>query len=492
MTPSVKQNFAFNLINTLLKIVFPLLVFPYVSRTLLPEGIGRVNYAEAFVNYFVLFAAMGIPVYGIREIARYRQETEVLKIKLVQIFSINLVFMLASLGVLTILIASGVISNEVNLIIIFSSLLIFSLIDMEWFYQGTENYKFITMRNVIVKCTTLILIYSMVKSTADVKTYALLLVFGIGGNSVFNFTFILRKYGKTFFKIFQKEFIIQAFRDHARSILITSSMALAGSIYLSLDVIMLGNLADNVQVGYYAASMKIVRVVISIVLALTTVLLPRASLHVKNKNHTDFIRLFDLGFRFILLIALPCMAGIQLLSEPLMVMFAGDKFQQAHLVIKSLSFLIILAGLNNLLGMQVLYPLQKEKQFLLAILAGATSSVILNLVLIPMYGAAGAALSAVSAELIIFTILIYHSKMYFKELSLGKTLVYFSATSIMAVVIMLLKNLLFPLTTVQLVLLVMTSGAVYISVLILMRESDFIKPLWNMVKSKMGGKSESN
>ncbi len=491
MNPSVKQNFAFNLINTLLKIVFPLVVFPYISRTLLPEGIGRINYAEALINYFVLFAAMGIPVYGIREIARYRQETELLKTKLVQIFSINLVFMLLSLIVLIILMASGMVNRDINLIVIFSSLLFFSLIDMEWFYQGTENYKFITVRNLIVKSITLILIYTMVRSPEDVKTYAVLLVLGIGGNSAFNFSFILKKYGRSFLKVFQKAFVIEAFRNHARPIVITSSMALAGSIYLSLDVIMLGNLADNTQVGYYAASMKIVRVVISIVLALTTVLLPRASLHVKNKNHSDFIRLFDMGFRFILLVALPCIMGLQLLSEPLMVLFAGNKFQQAHEVIKSLSLIILLASLNNLLGMQVLYPLQKEKQFLVAIIIGATCSVILNVFFIPLYGAKGAAFSAVIAEFIILLILIYHSRAYLKELSVRKALIYMIATFLMAISIILVKQIISPYSLMHMLLLVLVAAGTYTGVLMMLRETDFIVPLWNIVKSRIGGKIEN-
>ena len=485
-TPSVKHNFVYNLINTVLKIVFPLLVFPYVSRTLLPEGIGKLNYAEALVNYFVLFASLGIPVYGIREVARYRQNTEELKTKLVQIFSINLVFMIASAAALCVFIITGAVEKQLTLILIFMSLLFFSLIDMEWFFQGTENYKFITVRNVIIKTITLILIYLTVKTPEDIRIYAILLVFGTGGNSLFNFSFILRRYGKAFLQVFRFSFLKEAFRQHARLILVTSSMALAGSIYLSLDIIMLGNLSTDAQVGFYAASVKIVRVLISVVLALTTVLLPRASLHVKNNNQQEFIRLFDIGFRFMMFVSLPCIAGLLMLAEPIMVMFAGFHFHQAYSVVQWLSWLIILASLNNLLGLQVLYPLNKEKYFLQAIVAGALCSAVTNVFLIPLYGANGAALSAVLAEAVILLLLMYHSRAYLKELKAIKALMYLTATFFMVLVLWLLKDYASAYGNVATLLLIALGAGIYTGVLILMKESDFLRPMLLLIKQKLG------
>lgn len=483
--PSVKYNFVYNLINTILKILFPLLVFPYISRTLLPEGIGKINYAEALVNYFVLFASLGIPVYGIREVARFRQDEGELRTRLVQIFSINTVFMIASAAALLIFILIGTVSKELPLIFIFMSLLFFSLIDMEWFFQGTENYKYITARNVIVKTVSLILIYWMVKSPADLRIYAILMIFGTGGNSIFNFSFILRRHGQAFLKLFSMSFIVNAFKQHARLILVTSSMALAGSIYLSLDVIMLGNLSTDIQVGFYAASVKIVRVLISVVLALTTVLFPRASAHVKNNNHHAFVQLLDMGFRFMMFVSLPCIAGLLFLAEPIMVMFAGIHFHQAYTVVQWLSCLIVLASLNNLLGLQVLYPLNREKYFLQAILAGALCSAAMNVFMIPAYGANGAAISAVIAESVILFLLMYHSRGYLKEIQLKKAITYFAATGLMMIVLWILKGFAITLGNVATLLLVGAGAGTYMAALMVMKESDFLKPLILLVKQKL-------
>ena len=185
--PSVKHNFLYNLTNTVLKIVFPLLVFPYVSRVLEPEGIGRINYAEAFASYFVLFSSLGIPIYGLREIAKYRSDLTVLRERLGGILCINFFFVILSYLVLGCLLYFQVIRKENNLILINSSLILFSLIEMEWYFQGTENYKFITIRNLILKTITMVLIFTTIHSKDDVLFYAVLMVVGIGGNSLFNF-----------------------------------------------------------------------------------------------------------------------------------------------------------------------------------------------------------------------------------------------------------------------------------------------------------------
>ncbi len=487
-TSSVKRNLVYNLINSVIKIIFPILIFPYVSRTLLPEGIGKLNYAEALVNYFVLFASMGIPIYGIREVARNRHDIGELKIKIVQIFSINLVFMLASYGALIIFILTGVVAKELTLIFIFMSLLFFSLIDMEWFFQGSENYKFITVRNLIVKTTTLFLIYFMVKSPNDISIYAFLLVLGTGGNSLFNFSYILRLHGKVFLQAFRFSFLKEAFKQHVRLILVTSSMAMAGSIYLSLDIIMLGNLSTDIQVGFYAASVKITRVLISVVLALTTVLLPRASLHVKNNNQHEFIRLFELGFRFILFVSLPGIAGLILLAEPIMIMFAGIDFHHGYPVLQCLSWIIILASINNLLGLQILYPLKKEKYFLYAIVAGAISSAMVNVFLIPIFGANGAALSAVLAESVILLLLLYHTRAYLRELNTKKSSIYLLATLLMSLVVWLLRCYVYEYEYNNMItlLLIAVGALTYTAALILMKESDFLRPMLLLIKNKLG------
>jgi len=483
--PSVKHNFFFNLVNTVIKIVFPLIVFPYVSRVLLPEGIGRVNYAEAFVSYFVLFSSLGIPVYGLREIAKHRSDHHLLQKKLAGVFSINLVFAIISYSVLAGLMVSGFIGKEPKLVLINSSLILFSLLDMEWYFQGTENYKFITVRNVIVKMISLVLIFIFIRSHDDVLLYALLLAIGVGGNSLFNFFYVLSKHGKVLLQHLHFQSIRASFAEHFRSILITSSMALAGSIYLSLDVVMLGQISSNEQVGFYSASMKIVRVLISVVLALSTVLLPRASFHVKNDEMKEFNDLIKLSFNFICFLSFPCMIGIAILSESIIVLFSGMDFYPAHHVIQLLAILMFLVSMNNLFGMQILYPLNKERLFLYAILAGAAVNVTANLILIPRYNAIGAAVSSIVAELVIFVSLFIANKKFFHISVFKKPLRYFFASLIMGAVVFTLHHYIPPFKLLNTMAMMLTGGICYFVTLVIMKETDFIKPVFNTLSSLM-------
>ncbi|MBP9068757.1 MAG: flippase [Bacteroidia bacterium] len=483
--PSVKHNFFFNLINTLIKIVFPLIVFPYVSRILLPEGIGRVNYAEAFVSYFVLFSSLGIPVYGLREVAKHRNDLPALQKKLAGVFSINIVFAIISYSILAFLVFFNFIGKEPQLILINSSLILFSLLDMEWYFQGTENYKFITIRNVILKMISLVLIFIFIRSNDDVLLYAALLAIGVGGNSLFNFSYVLSKHGKALLKHFNLKFIISSFSEHLRSILITSSMALAGSIYLSLDVVMLGQISSNEEVGFYSASIKIVRVLISVVLALSTVLLPRASLHVKNDEMKQFNDLIKLSFNFICFLSFPCIAGIVILSDSIIVLFSGMNFYPAHQVIELLAILMFLVSMNNLFGMQILYPLNKERLFLIAILIGAAVNVISNLILIPHYNAIGAAISSVLAEFFIFITLFIVNRKFFEAATFKKPLRYILATVIMCAVVMTLNHFIPPFKLLNTAAMILTGGLCYVITLVLLKETDFIKPILVSISSRL-------
>ncbi len=482
--PSVKHNFLFNLTNTSLKILFPLILLPYVSRVLLPEGIGRVNYAEAIINYFILFSSLGIPLYGIREIAKHREEPAKLFQKLAGIFSVNFCLVIFSYVILLICLSFSFIEKEFTLVLINSSLIFFSLIEVEWFFQGTENYRYITIRNMIIKSISLILVFTCVKTKDDTILYAMILVFGIGGNALFNFFYIMKTHGKEILPYFKLSFFKQAFKEHIKAIVITSAMALAASIYLNLDVIMLGYFSTNVEVGYYTACMKIVRVLITVVLALLTVLLPRSSYLVSNKHMDEFVELIRLSFKFICFIGFPCIIGILLLSKSIIFIFFGQAFYPAYSVMNLLCILLFFVSMNNLLGMQILYPLNRERKFLYSILAGALVNVVSNLFLIYKFKAVGASIGSILAEAVIFFLLFLSAKDYFKLSFFKKGINYLIASGVMALVIFGLNQLLNINIYIDLFIKVSAAGITYLLVLLLLKETEFLKAGIKLVLKK--------
>ena len=107
---SIKRNFIFDLLNNITGLLFPLMTFPYISRILNPEGIGEVAFAQSIISYFVMVAALGIPTYALREVAKLKNDHDKLSSFTFEIFTIH-----AILSVIAYLVAlSFVLIGRIN------------------------------------------------------------------------------------------------------------------------------------------------------------------------------------------------------------------------------------------------------------------------------------------------------------------------------------------------------------------------------------------
>lgn len=467
-TKGIQTNFLYNATNVFLRIAFPILVFPYVSRVLLPEGIGRVNYAQAVVSYFVLFSSLGIPLYGLRAIAKSKMEERGRVFS--EIFSLNTLFALIAYIVLFISIYSGFITNEVPLIVLNSSLIFFTLLEAEWYFQGTENYQFITLRNSIVKLVSLGAIFIFVQEVTDYWTYAIILVLGLGGNAFFNLFKIVKDFGWGLLKSFRLSLLKISLHKHFQSILTSSALALAGSIYLNLDTVMIGYFSSQEEVGYYTAAMRIVRVIVSIVLALNTVLLPRASLYAETNDKEGTRLLLSMNLRFIVGLSVPAIIIFFFYSEPIMLLFAGESFSSSIQLLELLCILIFFVSMSNMMGLQILYANKEEKRFLVAIVCGAILNLILNLIWIPQQQAYGAALASVIAEGLIFLILLIYTFRYFDKTQLVKLVNYLVAGSMMCLAALFLSMGVYFSEVIALLLNFILTGLTYAVVLWILKD----------------------
>ena len=194
MGKSIKLNFAFNLLHTIVGLVFPIITFPYVSRILMPDGIGQVQFFQSIINYIAIFSALGIPLYAVKEIAKVRDDNEKRSRTALEI--LFLFVSLTLIGYIIVAILCGVvskISDNIPLFLILSLHLILVAIGAEWFYQGVEEFKYITLRSLIIRCCSLIALFIFVRDRDDLLVYALLLIIAEAGNNLVNF-FHLRKY----------------------------------------------------------------------------------------------------------------------------------------------------------------------------------------------------------------------------------------------------------------------------------------------------------
>jgi len=390
---SLKKNFLFNATKIFLGLLFPLITFPYASRILGPEGIGRVGFAQATVAYFIMIAGLGIPLYGTREAAKVRDNPIALK-KLVS----ELLWLNAASTIIAYLLLLGAIifvprfSEEKGLILVVSCVIGFTSLGADWLFQALERFAYIALRSFFVQIVSLVLLFVFVRQPSDVLPYAALGVFASAGANILNFAMIRREIGIS-------GPIGLDIKRHIKSILILFGMSLSVSVYANLNSVMLGIYGSAASVGYYLAAVKIIGIVQAVVGSFAIVLLPRSSYHVEHSEHDEFERLIAKAFLFLCLTALPFIVGIIALREEIAVVFAGEAFRRTGFVLGVMSLNIFVVGLSNLFGIQVLIPLGKEKTTFLSTMVGALVCLVLTPLLLPRFSERGAAIAILLTEL---------------------------------------------------------------------------------------------
>ncbi|AEC18151.1 flippase [Gallibacterium anatis] len=390
---TIRFNFLMNLLLTASNFLFPLLTFPYVSRVLSPVGTGKVAFAYSLISYFTILASFGVSNYGIRAVAKVRDNKDKLSKTVQEILCITVVFMVI---VYVLLFLSVIYVPELNaekkLLFIASFQIVFTIIGLEWLYKGIEQYQYIAIRSIIFKFISFILIFICIKTKNDYMMYAFVLVFATAGSGIINIL-NLRKI------IFIKKYRDYEFIIHMKPMLVFFISTVAVSIYVNFNIVLLGFISGDEEVGYYNAAYRIKDLMVSISTALGAVLLPRLSYYIENNMLQEFNRVISKTVQFILLFSLPLLIFCILFARPAILLLAGSEYEQSIILLQILSFIILIVGISNLTGIQMLIPLNQEKYFCYSLMFGAIINLLLNLLLIPKYNAIGAAISITITEM---------------------------------------------------------------------------------------------
>ena len=379
---SVKFNFIMNFIMTASSILFPLITFPYISRVLLSVGNGKVAFASSVITYFTMFASLGIPTYGIRACAKVRDDKEKLSKTVQELLIINSVTMLAT-GIVFALCVIFVPKfwAEKELFIINGIGMVLNVFAINWLYNALEQYAYITICNLAVKIVSLALMFALVRNPEDYVIYGAISMFA----------------------------------------------SCASYVYTNLDVVMLGFMKGDRDVGYYNAAIKVKTILVTLITSLGTVLLPRLSYYVKKGEDEAFYRMIGKAVSFVVLAGTPLTVYFGMFAKESILFLAGEDFLGAVAPMVILMPTLLLIGLSNITGIQILTPRNREKQVLYSILWGAGIDFLLNFVLIPRYSSSGAAFATVAAELAVLAIQCIYLKEILKritgQVSLGKILI---------------------------------------------------------------------
>lgn len=424
----VVKNFLYNLSYQLLVIILPLITVPYVSNILGAEGIGSYAFTYANMQYFVIFGMIGITLYGNRQIAYVRENKEKLKNTFYSIYTLQLIT--TTISFVLYLIFTLVFNNGDYkwLYIVQGINILASMIDISWLFMGLEQFKKTVIRNTIVKLVSLASIFIFVKSSDDTIIYTLIIALSsFIGNLTF-WLYIPKMIGFKRIKILE-------LKVHLKSSLALFIPQLAIQIYVLLDRTMLGIITDTVQVGYYENSQKIVKVVLTIATAIGTVMMPKIANTVASGDMKKVKYYIQNSFFFVSALSIPLMFGLMGVAKELSPWFFGDNFKGIENLIVLSSLIILAISWSNVLGTQLLVPLNKTKEFTISVTAGAIINFILNLVMLKKFGAVGACLSTIIAEFTVTSVQFYFIRNFIKPKRLINSILLFIPSAVVMYIV---------------------------------------------------------
>lgn len=398
---SIAKNFGYNILLNVSRVVFPLITAPYVSRVLEPDGIGLFGFSHTYVNYFVLVALLGIPTYGIREVAKSKSSKIEVGEIVSQLMSISFICTaIVSLCYIGSIFLIPKFEENYLIFLIAGTVLYLAPFQIDWFFQGIERFDFITVRSLIIRIISIVCIFIFVKTKEDLPLYVGISALGTVVGNVWNYVALYR-YG------IKVRLSLNKLSRHLKPLLILFSSSIAISIYVVLDTIMLGFMSDYSEVGYYTNASYISRTLLVLVTSLSAVAIPRISDFTKNGKTEEINLLIRKSFSIISFLAIPMTMGIVCLSSEFTILFFGTQYIGTIIPMAIMSGIIIAVGFNNLTGVQVLIGMGRDKPFLWSVILGAILNFLMNLFLIPKFGAIGASISSVTAEFVILGLSAY-------------------------------------------------------------------------------------
>ncbi|MEE8836888.1 MAG: flippase [Eubacteriales bacterium] len=411
--PSIKKNYIYNTLYQLLTLITPLITAPYISRVLRPEGAGIYSYTNSIVTYFTLFAALGTASYGQREIAMHRDDKQQTTKLFWEIEILSVTTTGAALGAWLVWIA---LSTQY---MVYYGVLTISVVavafDISWYFDGLEKFKYIVIRNTIVKIAGIVLLFLFVTKETDVLLYVgIMAATGLLGN-ISMWTYLPGMLGKVDFKS------LHPYKVHLKQTFAYFIPTIATSVYTVLDKTMIGAITvSKAENGYYEQATKIVRMLESLLFSLNTVMVSRQSYLFAEGKIDEIKDKINKSFDFLFALAIPIMFGLTAVARNFVPWFFGRGYEPVVNLLRVMSPLPLVICISNILGSQYLTPSGQRARSSKGIVTGAVVNFILNSLLIPKYGADGAAAASVIAELVISIIYMHMSKGYASWKQLGR------------------------------------------------------------------------
>jgi O-antigen/teichoic acid export membrane protein len=407
---SVKNSVFYNVLLAISQVFFPLITFPYLARTLGPEHIGSLNFAESIAKYFVMLAALGIPIYGIREIAKVQNELKARTKIFAEIFTINLI---CTLGLSFLFLAAVFFIPQLNkekvLFYWTIAYFLFQVFYLEWFFNGMNQFKFIAIRQFVIRFFFIIFVFILIKSQLDYVNY-MKMQFGLSVLiAIINFNNLSKH-----ISLNKEAFSNLDLRKHIKPLLYIFLTIFSISIYFSLDTILLGFLANNESVGYYSTALKLNKLIIAVFGAVTVAIFPSLINLYHSQQIEKFRELIRQVFFVLVSLSIPAIVIFISCAKEIVHVLFSQNFDRSILPLQITAPLILIVSLSSIFGFQVLSALAKDRQILYSAIIGMSVSVVLSILLVPSLMEVGEAITILVTELSVSVSFIYFTKKYFK------------------------------------------------------------------------------
>ncbi|WP_418417339.1 flippase [Blautia sp.] len=391
---SIGVNAFLNGLKTILSVIFPLITYPYAARVLQVENMGKVDFSNSVVSYFVLIAGLGISTYAIREGAKVRDNRDDLDKFSSEMFSINIISVLISiLALIIVIVLVPKFHSYIPLIFVQSFAIFGNLIGVTWLYSIVEDYVYITVRSLVVHVVALVLLFLFVHGESDYVFYAATTVIANVGANIFNFI-----HAKKYVRI--RLITKLNLKKHIKPILIIFASAVTTTIYVNSDKTILGFLSDEFHVGLYSTSVNVYTVLKSCIAAVILVALPRLSNYLATGHKKEYEKTAIDIFKMFMMILLPVMVGLFVTADAVIEIIAGSSYAEAATSLRILSISLVFSMIATYYTNAVLLPMNQEAIVLKGTALSAILNIVLNFILIGVFKQNGAAFTTLLAELL--------------------------------------------------------------------------------------------
>lgn len=404
---SIKKNFFYSSILTTANYIFPFLTYPYISRILGVNNIGICNFVDSIINYFILFSMMGIGTIGIREIAKCKENKEQRNQIFSSLFILNTISTTIALIILFILIYTiPKLYIHKELMYIGALKLISNYLLIDWLYRGLEEFRYVTIRTIMVKSLYVIAIFIFIHQADDYKIYYLASCLMITVNAIFN-----GSYAKKFIKLSISKINIKAFIS---PFLILGSYTILTSMYTSFNVAYLGFVTNETEVGYYTTATKLYSILLALFTAFTGVLLPRMSSLLSENRLNEFKELLQKSINILFTFSIPLIIISTIMAPEIIQIIAGKGYEGAITPMRIVMPIMLIIGYEQIMVIQTLMPLRKDKAILCNSILGAITGILMNILLVSSYKSIGSSIVWITSELVVLSASQYFVYKYIK------------------------------------------------------------------------------